>query len=143
MLIGQLHGKLSAKNQIAFPKQFRATLGNKLIVTKGLGGYLIVVSDRNWKTLLEGTENKPFTNTAARETQRYLLGNAESVVIDNRGRFVLADHLRRHANIREELVFAGIERFVEIWDKKSWDAQQDQLSKTVASVAEKLQEERE
>ncbi len=143
MLIGQLQGKLTVKNQIAFPKQFRASLGNKLIVTKGLGGYLIIVSERNWKTLLEGTENKPFTNTAARETQRYLLGNAEAVEIDNRGRFVLAEHLRRHANIREEIVFAGIERFVEVWDKKTWDQQQEQLSKTVTSVAEKLQEERE
>lgn len=140
MLIGQYDAKLSAKNQIAFPKSFREVLGSKLIVTKGLEGYLIVVSEENWKTLLEGTQNKPFTSRDARETQRYLLGNASLVQIDSRGRFVLAEHLKKHAGIKNEIIFAGIERFVEVWDREAWDKHQADLSTRVATVADKLTE---
>lgn len=140
MLLGQFDAKLSAKNQIAFPKSFRAVLGSRLIVTKGLEGYLIAVSEKNWKTLLEGTQNKPFTNRDARETQRYLLGNASFVQIDSRGRFVIAEHLKKHAGIKSDIIFAGIERFVEIWDKDTWEKHQTDLSTRVATIADKLTE---
>ena len=140
MLLGQYDAKLSAKNQIAFPKSFREVLGSRLIVTKGLEGYLIAVSEKNWKTLLEGTQNKPFTNRDARETQRYLLGNASFVRIDSRGRFVIAEHLKKHAGIKSDIIFAGIERFVEIWDKQTWEKHQADLSTRVATIADKLTE---
>ncbi len=138
MLLGQFEGRVTSKNQLAFPKTFRDQLGGRLIVTKGLEGHLIVVSERNWKTLLEGTEGKPFTNTQARQTQRYLLGNASFVTADSRGRFVLAEYLKKHANIKTEIIFAGLQRFVEIWDKNSWEKHQEELAKTVASIADRL-----
>lgn len=139
MIIGQKEGTLSTKNQIAFPKEFRIELGDLLIVTKGLGEYLIIVSEKNWSTLLEGTENKPFINTKARETQRYILGNASFVEIDNRGRFILPDYLKKHAGISGEVVFAGIDRFVEMWDKKIWEDKQEELKGTVIDIADSLE----
>lgn len=142
MLIGQHEGTVSAKNQIAFPKSFRDQLGARLIVTKGLEGYLIVVSERNWKTLLEGTVGKPFTSSSARQTQRYLLGNASTVTIDSRGRFVIAEHLKKYAGLTNDIIFAGIDRFVEIWDKKRWEETQDMLAKNVVGIADKLSEEK-
>ncbi len=138
MLIGQFEGTVSAKNQISFPRNFRRVLGEKLIITKGLEGYLIVVSQKNWKTLLEGSENRPFTNQEARLTQRYLLGNASFVTVDTRGRFIITEHLRKHAKIKQDIIFAGIERFVEIWDKEAWEKHQEELEKTVAGIAGKL-----
>lgn len=140
MLIGQYEAKVNAKFQIAFPKKFREILGDKLVITKGLDNYLIVVSEANWKTLLEGTEGRPFTNRSARQTQRFLLGNAMYVELDNQGRFVLPEYLRKYAHIFNEVICAGIQRFVEIWDKKQWEEQQKHLSENISSIAERLQE---
>ncbi len=140
MLIGYIDGKVGEKYQVAFPKKFREILGKKLIVTKGLDANLILVSEANWKTLLEGTESKPFINKDAREVQRFLLGNASYITIDSQGRFVLPEYLREHAGIGKEIVFAGLIRFVEIWDKKRWVENQKQLSETIPSVAERLSE---
>lgn len=138
MLIGQFEGKVSEKYQTAFPKRFREVLGEKLIITKGLENCLIVVSEKNWKTLLEGTEGKPFTSKNAREMQRFLLGNASVVELDSKGRFVLPEFLRKYGDIHQDIIFAGIERFVEIWDKKNWEEQQMRLSENIATIAEKL-----
>ncbi len=140
MLIGQIEGKVGTKFQIAFPKRFREILGDRLIVTKGLENNLIVLSEKNWRRLLEGTEGKPFTNKTSREVQRYLLGNADVVELDTKGRFVVPDYLRRHAKIQEEIIFAGIERFVEIWDKLEWEKHQERLSVEIVSIAERLGE---
>lgn len=138
MLIGQYEGKITEKHQVAFPKRFREALGDTLIVTKGLDNHLIVVSESGWKTLLEGTEGKPFTDKSSREMQRFLLGNATMVELDSKGRFVLPEFLRAYAGIQNDLIFAGIERFVEVWDKKSWEEHQKDLAGNINYIADKL-----
>ncbi len=140
MLIGQYGGKISEKHQAALPKKFRDELGDKLIITKGFENCLIVVSEENWKTLLEGTEGKPFTNKNTRELQRFLLGNATYVELDSKGRFVIPEFLRKFAGIKNDIIFAGIQRFVEIWDKEKWEENQKELSENITSIAERLSE---
>ncbi len=108
MLLGQFDGKISEKHQVSLPKKFREVLGGKLIVTKGFEHCLIVVSEKNWKTLLEGTEGRPFTSKSTRELQRFLLGNAVDVELDTKGRFVLPEFLRAFAKIKNDVLFAGI-----------------------------------
>lgn len=141
MLIGQYEAKISEKHQAGLPKKFREVLGERLIITKGFENCLIVVSEENWKTLLEGTDGKPFTSKSTRELQRFLLGNASYVELDTKGRFIIPEFLRIFANIKDDLVFVGIQRFVEVWDKKAWDEHQKELSKSIESIAEKLSEE--
>lgn len=138
MLLGQYEGKISEKHQVALPKKFRKELGEKIIITKGFENCLIAVSENNWKTLLEGTEGKPFTDKNSRELQRFLLGNATEVELDTKGRFVISEFLRDFAGVKNDIIFAGIQRFVEIWDKEAWDKHQKELSGTIESIAERL-----
>ncbi len=140
MLIGQYEGKVSEKFQIAFPKKFREILGDRLIITKGFEGYLLVVSEKDWETLLEGTQGLPFTNTRARKLQRFLLGNASEVELDDKGRFVLPEYLRLHAEIKDEVIYAGISRFVEIWNKDRWNKEQERLANAMPNVSDRLDE---
>jgi MraZ protein len=140
MLLGQYESKIGEKHQAALPKKFRDNLGDKLIITKGFENCLIIVSEENWKTLLEGTEGKPFTNKSTREMQRFLLGNASDIELDSKGRFVVPEYLRKFADLHEEIIFVGIQRFVEIWDKKHWEKHQEELAKNIDSIAERLSE---
>lgn len=141
MLIGQYEGKISEKHQTGLPKKLRDTLGDKIIVTKGFENCLIIVSEENWKTLLEGTEGKPFTNKATRELQRFLLGNASYVALDAKGRFVIPEYLRTFAKLNEDIIYVGVSRFVEVWDSKQWEEHQKDLAKNIDSIAEMLSNE--
>ena len=138
MLIGQYEAKVGAKSRIAFPKKFREILGDKLIITLGYEKSLIIVSEENWKALLEGTENKPFIQSEARETQRFLLGGASSVALDSKGRFVLPAYLRSFAEIKDEVVFLGLSRYVEMWDKTYWEEYRKNLEKNIDRISQKL-----
>jgi len=140
MLLGQYESKIGEKHQAGLPKKIREILGDKLIITKGFERCLIVVSKENWMMLLEGTEGKPFINKSSRELQRFLLGNATNVELDQKGRFVIPEYLRLFANIETDVVFIGVQRFVEIWDKKSWEDHQLELSSKIESIAERLSE---
>lgn len=138
MLVGRYDGILDKKSRVAFPKRFREILGDKLIITEGFERSLIVVSVEGWKALLEGTDGKPFTTNNARATQRYLLGQAVFVDLDEKGRFILPEYLKKQANINSEVVFLGLSRYVEIWDKKTWDEYHQELAKNISSIAERL-----
>lgn len=138
MLLGNFEGIVSDVRRVAFPKRYRDILGNKLIITKGLDNNLIAVSENNWKTLLEGSEDKPFTNKNARELQAFLLGNASFVELDDQGRFILPDYLTRHAVIVKEVIFVGMNKYVQIWDKKSWQIYQERIKKNIDVNIENL-----
>lgn len=138
MLIGQYEGKVGAKGRIAFPKKFREILGDKLIVTLGYENSLIIVSEEGWKALLEGTEGKPFIQSETRETQRFLLGGASFVELDDKGRFVIPSYLRTFAKIKDEVVFLGLSRYVEIWDKSRWEEYRGNLEENIEGISQKL-----
>ena len=143
MLIGQYEGKIDIKGRTAFPKRFREILGDKLIVTLGYENSLIVVSEENWKALLEGTEGRPFIQSETRETQRFLLGGASSVELDGKGRFILPAYLRSYGQIKSEVIFLGLSRYVEIWDKDKWEEYRKTLEKNIDSISQRLVEKEE
>ena len=143
MLFGQVNNKLDDKNRLSFPKKFRQELGDKLIITQNMEGSLLVVSVDSYKTLLQGTENKPFILKEVRETQRFLFGAAVEVELDEKGRFILPEHLKVYSGINSEAVFVGVFNRVEIWDKKRWDEYNTgHLIKNISEITQKLKEEK-
>lgn len=138
MLLGQFGGKIDEKNRVGFPNAFRKPLGDSLIVTKGFEGSLIIVSEKDFLTLTEGTHGKPITDKKSREIQRFLLGGASSVVLDSKGRFIIPEYLRKHGKLSNEVVFLGIQRYVELWDKDLWRKHEQELGQKVESIADLL-----
>lgn len=140
MVLGQYDAVIDEKRRTAFPKRFRDELGEMVIVTKGLDTQLIMVAEKEWSTLLEGTEGKPFIQRDVRELQRFLLGNAQQITFDSKGRFVIPEYLGEYAKLSEEIVFIGVGRFVEVWDKKKWQDHEQSLVENdrIVDIAEKL-----
>lgn len=140
MILGQFEAVIDEKKRCALPKKFRDTLGNSLIITKGLDNQLIVVSQKSWNTLLEGTEGKPFIQKDVRTLQRFLLGNAFEAELDSKGRFIIPEYLRTFAKLEQSVVFVGVGRFIEVWDKNQWEEYQEGLSQDqqIVDIAERL-----
>lgn len=142
MLLGQVNNRLDSKNRLSFPFRFKKELGNKLIVTKNMEGSLLVVSEASWETLLEGTKDKPFILKESREIQRFLFGNGAEITLDDKGRFILPEHLKEYSGITDEAVFVGVYNRVEIWSKKRWEEYNNtNLNRNIAEVAQKLSNE--
>lgn len=138
MLIGQYKAKISIKGRLALPKKFREELGDSLVITLGYENSLMVVSAKDWHLLIEATENKPIILDSARDTNRFLLGEASEVALDEQGRCVLPSYLRQYAKIGEEVVFLGLNKYVEVWDKTAWESYQKALHENIGKIAERL-----
>lgn len=138
MLIGRQDTKIDEKNRIILPAKFRRELGDNLIVTQGFEGSLIVISVSKFELLLEGTRGKPIIDKNAREIERFLLGSAEEVTLDDKGRFIIPEYLRKYAELDSEVSLLGVIRYVQIWDKKRWETHNLELIKKIEPITEKL-----
>lgn len=142
MILGRFEGKLTKKRQIVLPERFRRDLGAELIITKGIGRFLFLISLKEVNSLLVGTEETLVLSKNARDLQRYLLGNATEVRTDTFGRFVIPEYLREYANLKKTVIFAGVKNKVEVWDKQAWESQQAFLDLRAEAVAERISEQR-
>ncbi len=140
MLIGEYRTKLGEKNRTAVPKKFRDELGGTCIVTQGYERCLVMVSRSQWEGLTSTLETLPFTNNTLRDTARFLIGGAVEADLDSQGRFVLPENLIEYAQLSDELVFLGLSRWVEIWDKEKWVERKSYLYENSAQIADKLHE---
>ena len=140
MLIGRSDSKIDEKGRISFPKKFRLELGDNLIITQGFEGSLIIIAKKQMNLLLEGTQGRPITDKTARETERFLLGSAEEVIIDEKGRILIPDHLRKYAGLTAEVSFLGILRYVQVWNRQVWEEHNLKLVREIVPITEKLKE---
>jgi MraZ protein len=140
MLIGSYTQRVGPKYRVALPSKFRRILGRKIIVTRGYEKCLLVIGDKNWQELLSSVAEGPFVSRAVRDTTRFLLGNAFEVELDGQGRFVLPEVLRLYAEVKEEAVFLGLGRWVEVWSSAQWSKRQRYLDEEGGKLAERLAE---
>jgi len=140
MLIGEFKNQVGEKNRVAFPKKFREELGEKLIVTQGYEGCLVIVSPFQWQTMIDESSSGPFVSQSVRDTSRFLLGGAAEVELDDQGRFVISPNLIEYAQIKNEIIFLGLSRWVEVWDAERWLQRKQYIVEHSSEIADKLSE---
>lgn len=138
MTIGEYSQKIGNKNRIAFPKKFRKELGNKLIITKGYEGCLVIVSPNQWNQMITESASGPFVSDLVRDTSRFLLGGASELALDRQGRFVIPPYLKIYGVFKTVGIFLGLGRWVELWALEKWDKKRKEIEKNSSVVGEKL-----
>lgn len=138
MLIGQYEAKIDEKGRISLPKKFREEFAEEIIATSGFENSLIIVAKSEWEHLLSGTEGRPFIEYETRDTQRFLLGQASEIKLDSKGRFILPPHLRTFAGIGDNVIFLGLNKYIEVWDQATWDKYKQGLEKNIEGIAQRL-----
>ncbi len=122
MLIGEVDHSIDAKGRYIVPAKFRADLGSRFVITKGLDGCLFVYTMTAWDGVLEAMKQLPSNDPRARRFARFFLSRAFEAEIDKQFRVVLPPQLREHAQIEKDIVTVGVSTRLEIWDKARWEA---------------------
>lgn len=93
---------------------------------------------KDWNKIAAQLGELSFTQSDARNFNRFLLASAHEVSIDSVGRILIPENLCSFAKIKTKVVFAGIYNRVEIWDENAWEEFNNQVSKNADQIAEKL-----
>ncbi len=139
MLIGQYFSKITLKNRISVPKKFRREIGNKVIIAKWYENCLVIVAEAGWKELLlKITGQMDILTKAVRDTDRFILGSAYELDLDQQGRFVIPGNLKEYAQLSENVVFIGLGSRVEIWNEEVWRDKEKLVQESAAELLESM-----
>jgi len=140
MFIGEYSHNLDEKGRLAVPKKFRSDLAKGAVVTRGLDNCLFLYTKKEWQKLAEKLASLPFAQANTRAFARLMLAGAMDVEIDKQGRVVLPEYLRSFANIKKEVVVAGLYSRLELWDSGKWTEYKKHTEAESNQIAEQMAE---
>ncbi|MBD3282094.1 MAG: division/cell wall cluster transcriptional repressor MraZ [Candidatus Portnoybacteria bacterium] len=140
MLIGEYSHTIDTKKRLAIPSKLRKELGAKAVITRGLDNCLFIFPIKEWKKLVDKLSALPFGEKNSRSFVRLMLAGATEVTLDKLGRILVPDYLKTYAQLKKNVVIAGVHSRMEVWDKEKWELFKKQSEKEVNVMAERLGE---
>jgi len=140
MFLGEYNHNLDVKGRMAIPAKFRTKLNAGAIITKGLEHCLFIFDLKDWETLAQKLIALPIAQANARAFSRLMLAGAMDVELDGQGRILIPDYLRKYADLKKQVVVAGLYNRIEIWDNDAWKQYKTKTETASDEIAEKLGE---
>ncbi len=138
MFMGEYHHSIDDKGRLIIPAKFRAELGDKFIITRGIENCLFAYPVERWETIVHKLESLPFTKKDARNFTRFFLSGATVAEFDKQGRINITSPLINYASIEKDCVIIGTGDRLEIWAKDAWNNFFDSASINMSDIAENL-----
>ena len=138
MLIGEYTHRIDPKKRLAIPAKFRKEIGDNAVLTRGLDNCLFLFPIKEWQTFAEKLAKLPLGQQDSRSFIRIMLAGATEVELDSLGRILIPDYLKNYANLKKQVVVAGLFSRCEIWDEEAWREYQKIAEKSSGDIAEKL-----
>ncbi len=143
-MIGEFESNIVSGHRLSVPTKLRKQLGNKIVISKGYEGCLLIVPEQKWEVLVEPLTSRPFLDRNLRDTLRFLVGSSFQLALDNQGRFVIPQNLRDYTDIKfsesleKSAIFIGLVNWVEVWSKERWLQQTKNIELNADSIAQEL-----
>jgi MraZ protein len=122
MFLGEYTHGLDSKARLTIPAKFRAALAGGLVVTRNPADQCLLIFPREeWERLADKVSALPLTDPRSAAFRRAFFSAAEDLEPDSQGRILLNQRLRDHAKIEADVVIAGQNKFLELWNPTLWD----------------------
>ena len=140
MITGEYKAAIDEKGRIMVPARIRAAIsGNILVVTRGIDRCIWLFPPEEWNRISENLMSSTSVFKArTRLLQRRIIAPAQEIEIDKSGRLNIPPTLRESAGLEKEGIILGIEKYIEIWDEKTYSAYLDESEKEFREAAEEL-----
>jgi len=132
MFWGEYAHHLDDKGRLIIPARFRPHLKQGAMLTRGLDRNLVIYPHEAWQAVSEHLNQTPITDPTARALRRLLFSGAVELSVDRQGRVFIPSYLRTYASLEGEVLIAGMETFLELWEPSTWRAALDGVSSTLA-----------
>ena len=127
MLKGEYSHNIDAKGRLIIPAKFRDDLGENYPETE-------------WNAFEEKLNALPTTTDKnARAFAHFFQGSATDGDLDKQGRTLIPSVLRTYAKLDKEVVFIGMGKRAEIWDKARWDEKNAEVELNIEDIASEME----
>jgi transcriptional regulator MraZ len=139
MLLGEYEHTIDDKNRLTLPAKFRQAFEDGCVVTRGLDGCLWAWTPAGWDHYRGSilADLHPLSKQG-RQMQRHFFSGASETAPDKQGRVSLPPALIAHAKLGRDVVVAGVNDHLEIWDRAAWQRELAEVEGSAEDVAERL-----
>jgi MraZ protein len=139
MLLGEYEHTIDDKNRLTLPAKFRRAFEDGIVVTRGLDGCLYAWTPVAWENYRDTTLSAlhPLSQEG-RRMHRHFFSGASETAPDKQGRVSIPPALLEHAKLGRDVVVAGVNDRLEIWDRAAWKRELAEVEGSAEDVAERL-----
>jgi len=124
---------------LPLPPRFRPDFREGLVVAPGIEKCLTIYTNSEWKKLADGITSSGLPASKLRTINRALFATAFMLVPDAQGRIGLPASLRSYAGIWDDVVVAGANNCLELWDKSAWETEKQASQEQAWQIIEGLE----
>ena len=119
---------VDAKGRLALPGRFRDNLevvcdGSLVLTIDMRESCLLLYPLPEWEVVQRKLESLSNIDPQARLLQRLLIGHATDLELDNSGRILVPNMLRKFAQLEKKVVLLGQGNKIEVWSEDIWQQQ--------------------
>ncbi len=139
MLLGAHEHTIDDKNRLTLPAKFRQAFADGIVITRGFDGCVFAYRRADWDRLVESRLAALDTlSPEGRRLQRHFFSGAAEADLDKQGRVMVPKELIEHARLGRDVVVAGVNDRLEIWDRAAWRTELAAVEGSAEDVAERL-----
>ena len=139
MFYGEFDYKIDEKGRVPIPPRFRNFLKDGVVLTPGAEKCITAYTLPEWKKLATTLTSSSLTRSKMRRLSRALFATAFSTKMDGQGRIAIPAPLREHAEIVDEVVVAGANTYLEIWNKVHWEEEKSISQEQAWQIIESME----
>jgi len=139
MFFGEFEYRIDEKGRVPIPPKFRRELREGVVLTPGIERCITVYPLAEWRKLAATFTTGPITRSKLRKLNRAIFATAFSIRVDGQGRIGLPIPLREYADIENEVIIAGANNYLEIWNKEQWESEKAISQEEAWQIIESLE----
>ncbi len=139
MFYGEFDYKIDEKGRVPVPPRFRRELKDGVVLAPGAEKCINAYTISEWRKLAADLTGGSLTSNKLRRLNRAVFATAFNLTMDGQGRVALPIPLREHAEIMDEVVIAGVNTYLEIWNKVLWEEEKARSQEQTWQIIESLE----
>ena len=139
MFLGEFEYKIDEKGRLLIPPRFRGELKDGVVLTPGVERCVVAYSVAEWEKVAATLTTGSLTPSRLRRINRAVFATAFSLNIDGQGRIALPVPLREYAGIKDEVIVAGANTYLELWNKEQWESEKASSQEQAWQIIETLE----
>ena len=139
MFFGEFDYKIDEKGRVPIPPRFRRELKEGVVLAQGIEKCIIAYPLSEWKNLATTLTSGSPTPSKLRRLSRAIFATAFSTNLDGQGRVALPVPLREYAEIVNEVVIAGANKYLELWNPVHWEEEKAISQEQAWQIIESLE----
>ena len=142
MFFGEFEYKIDEKGRVPIPPKFRGELKAGVVLAPGVEKCIIAYPLSEWKKLADTLTAGSVTPSKLRRLNRAIFATAFSLRMDGQGRIALPTSLKQYAEIVDEVIIAGVNNYLELWNKVHWESEKAISQEQAWQIVESLERHR-